>query len=93
VKADYSVSPKLDFSLAWIWADRDLVRTQPSLFSTAQAEGRERTQVLVLGARWKPLRSLSLGCDLSGEQRRGSGDLGSDLAAQAFNCFGQFTLQ
>lgn len=93
VKADYSVSPKLDFSLAWVWADRDLARTQPSLFSTAQAEGRERTQVLVLGARWKPLRSLSLGCDLSGEQRRGSGDLGSDLGAQAFNCFGQFTLQ
>lgn len=93
VKADYTLSPKLAFSLAWVWADRDLARTQPFFFSTVQAEGRERTQLLALGARWSPLRSLSLGCDLSNEQRRGSGALGSDLGAQAFSCFGQFTLQ
>ena len=93
VKADYTVSPKLAFSLAWVWADRDLARTQPSLFSTVQAEGRDRVQVLALGARWTPQRSLALGCDLSNEKRRGSGELGSDLSAQSFGCFGQFTLQ
>ncbi len=93
VKGDYALSSKLAFSLAWLWADRDLVRTQPSLLGTSQAEGRERTQWLSLGVRWAPLRSLSLGCDLSEERRRGSGALGTDLAARSFGCFGQFTLQ
>ena len=93
LKADYEVSAKISMNLALGRSDRDLVQTQPGLFSDVQASGRDRYTTLALGARWIPYRSFMLGCDASTERRRGSGQLGSDLKAATYGCYGQFTLQ
>ncbi len=57
------------------------------------ADGREKVTQLTLGARWTPLRSTQLGCDLNTQDRRAEGALVVNLRGTQFSCFGQFTLQ
>lgn len=93
IKADYAVSAKVGLSLALSTSDRDIVRTLDDVFGPREATGRERYDTVSLGARWVPMRSVQVGCDVAQDKRRGSGALGTDLSASTYSCFAQFTLQ
>ena len=49
-------------------------------------EGRDRTDRLAVGVRWRAARALDLGCDLAQEQRRAGAALGSDWRATTLGC-------
>jgi hypothetical protein len=59
--------------------------------------GTERTNSLSLGARWAPTRASSVGCTVSTDRfnQSGTGSLAgsSRIKGDAFNCYGQITLQ
>jgi hypothetical protein len=93
IKADYALSSKVALNLALASSNRDIVRTLDIPSGPREATGRERYTTVSLGARWVPHRSVQLGCDAGQETRKGTGALGSDLSANTYNCFAQFTLQ
>lgn len=93
VRTDYAVSAKVAANLNLNYADRDLVRTLPSIFGNLEATGRERYTGVALGLTWQPLRSLSVGCNLGNDTTRGSGALGTSLKSTSLSCFGQFIIQ
>ena len=90
---NYDYSAKVSFVTSLIYYDRTLVRTIANPFLPLNAQGKERTTTLSLGARWAPLRFAQFGCDINRENRNGSGELTSDLRANSFSCFGQINLQ
>jgi hypothetical protein len=91
LQADYDVSGKIAATTALQVTDRKLTNTV-SLFNSTDT-GRDTSTVLSLGARWAPLRSVLVGCDLSTEQRSASGVLGVPLKDNTIGCYGQFQLQ
>ena len=93
VKADYSLTAKVALNSAVSVSDREIVRSLDDIFGPREASGRERYVNMSLGARWVPQRSVQVGCDVGRETRKGSGELGSDLSANTYSCFAQFTLQ
>lgn len=90
---NYDFSAKVSFVTSLIYYDRALVRTIANPFLPLNAQGKERTTALSLGARWAPLRYAQFGCDVNRENRNGSGELTSNLRANSFSCFGQINLQ
>ena len=90
---NYDFSAKVAFVTSLAYYDRKLVSTIQNPFLPRDARGTEKTTLLNLGVRWTPLRSAQVGCDIGREDRRGSGQLTSDLRANSFSCFGQITLQ
>ena len=93
VKADYELSAKIALNLAVTSTQRDIVLTQSGSPGDTPSEGRERNTAVSLGARWTPVRSVMLGCDLGNERQRHSGQQGVNLKATTTSCFAQFTLQ
>ena len=93
IKADYALSAKVGMNMAVAVSNRDIVRTLDDFFGPRDATGHERYTTVSLGARWLPHRSVQVGCDAGQETRKGSGALGSDLSANTYSCFAQFTLQ
>jgi hypothetical protein len=93
IKADYELAPKVALNMAVAQSNRDIVRSLDDIFGPREATGRERYTTVSLGARWAPHRSVQVGCDAGQETRKGTGALGSDLSANTYNCFAQFTLQ
>ena len=93
LKADYAFSAKVGLNTELSFTDRALVRSLDTFFGLAQAEGKERDTRLSLGISWRPRRSLMLGCNVGSEQRRSSGQIGTDLRAETYACYAQFTLQ
>jgi hypothetical protein len=93
VQGDHDLTSKVGLTAALSYANRDLVRTLPNLSGPIKSHGTEYDTIFSLGARWAPTRSVLLGCDASTERRRGEGDLVSDLDADRFSCYAQFTLQ
>ncbi len=91
VQADYDVSGKIAATAAVQVTDRKLTNTI-SLIDLNQT-GRDTSTVLSLGARWAPLRSVLVGCDLSTENRSAGGELGVPLRDNTIGCYGQFQLQ
>jgi hypothetical protein len=95
IGSGYSVSAKVSLTASVVYFRGDLVRTIdisiPNL--PLDATGRDKVTQLRLGARWAPVRSAQLGCDLSNEDRRGEGALGVSLRGTTFSCYGQLTLQ
>jgi hypothetical protein len=91
LQADYEVSGKIAATTALQVTDRKLTNTV-SLFNTSDT-GRDTSTVLSVGARWAPLRSVVVGCDVSTEQRTASGALGVPLKDNTIGCYGQFQLQ
>jgi len=92
---NYDLSAKVGVNAGVSFSRRDVVRTIIDPSVSADAHGKDRTQVTFLGGRWSPRRFATLGCDLSMEKRKGSGDeqLTSDMQAKSLSCFGQLTLQ
>lgn len=93
IVTDYELSAKVGLNAALQVVQRKLVRTIDNPFIPLNAEGKDRTTLLSLGARWTPLRNALLGCDLSNENRSASGQLTTPLSNRGVSCFGQLTLQ
>jgi len=95
VAVDYGYSAKVSFGTSLASVTSDVVQTSSLANFTNQASGRNRSTIFTLSARWVPQRWGQLGCDLSTESRKGSGDpaLAYDLSATSFGCYGQITLQ
>ncbi len=93
VSTGYSVSSKINITSSVLYYRGDLVRTIDNPIFPLEAEGRDKVTQVSLGARWAPLRSVQVGCDLSDQNRRGEGALGVSLRGTTFSCFGQLTLQ
>jgi hypothetical protein len=91
VQADYDVSGKIAATAAVQVIDRKL--TNAVSLAAINQTGRDTSTVLSLGARWAPLRSVLVGCDLSTENRSASGELGVPLRDNTIGCYGQFQLQ
>ncbi len=58
-------------------------------------EGRDRGTTASLGLRWEALRSLTLGCQVSHDERgkNSTPALNDAYSASVYSCFGQFVLQ
>lgn len=93
VKAEWAFSAKVAFDAGVSHIDRTLVRTIDNPFFPVDATGRTKSTLLSLGGRWAPVRWAQVGCSIDNERRSGSGQLGSDLRAERYSCYGQFTLQ
>ena len=92
LQAGYEVSAKVTASLAFTTYRRSIDGT--GVFVTGTA-GTDNGDSASLSLRWAALRSLTLGCDLSHEQRRASSNplLNDAYRANVYSCYGQFTLQ
>jgi len=92
VQLNYDVSAKITAGLNLNTYRRDIDGT--GIFVTGFG-GRDSGDSASLNLRWAALRSLSLGCTVSREQRRANSNpaLNDIYSAGAFSCFGQFTLQ
>ena len=94
ITGDYEYSAKIALSASLTQANRDLGRSFNQNGATLVERGSDNSSTLGLGAKWSPLRSLQVGCDLSTEQRRSNNQLlSTNLSANSVSCFGQFTLQ
>jgi hypothetical protein len=91
--AGYELSDKIALNATLGNSHRQLEQTAsvPPL-TVITAVGRDDTSTLSLGARWTPLRSLQLSCNLAREQRSARGSLTRDYRANVTSCAGQFTL-
>lgn len=92
VSADYDVTGKIVAS-----ASLQVYRRQldgAGQFVTG-LRGSDRGSIATLGWRWVPLRSLTVGCQASYEQRGDNSvpQLQDAYSAKTASCFGQFTLQ
>ena len=91
---DYDYSAKIALSAFITQAQRDLGRSFNQGGSAIVERGSDNSSTLGLGAKWSPLRSLQLGCDISADQRRSNNPvLSTSLSANSVSCVGQFVLQ
>lgn len=98
VGADYALTGKISLNASAEHTRRDLTRTRsiPVLgINDGGLSINDRTNNLSLGARWAPLRSVLVGCDLGHEQRSGPANSGltRPYTANTVSCYGQFTIQ
>jgi hypothetical protein len=92
VAADYDVTGKIVASASAQYYRRQLDGAGQFVTSV---RGSDNGQVLTLGLRWTPLRSLTVGCQGSYEKRGSNSNvlLNDVYSANIVSCFGQFTLQ
>ena len=91
---DYEFSAKIGLNAFITQANRDLGRSVNQAGVIFVERGSDSSTTLGLGAKWSPMRSLQVGCDLSAEQRRSNNPvLSTPLGANSLSCFGQFVLQ
>jgi hypothetical protein len=89
LNADYEASSKILLTTGVGSAYRDF-----SSSDSLRDDGSDLTNSFSLGARWTPLRSVQVGCDLTLEKRSVKGNSNRDAySADTINCFGQFTIQ
>lgn len=93
IASGYAATAKVSVTASVVYFRGDLVRTIENPFFPLEATGRDKVTQLRLSARWAPVRSALVGCDLSNEDRRGEGALGVSLRNTTFSCYGQLTLQ
>ncbi len=93
--ADYAATSKIQVNAGFSTQDRDQVRTLPAgALAAFNDSGSERTNIFTLGARWRPTRSVLVGCNANNERRKGSGNLvSSNINSNSIGCYGQITLQ
>jgi hypothetical protein len=94
LSARYAATAKISLSANASHSRRDLsvVRTLTG-FSPVLVEDKDSTRSFGFGARWAPIRSLQVGCDVGTERRSGGGVLSNAYRANTASCFGQFVLQ
>lgn len=92
VGADYALSAKIAINGAVSAYDRSLAGRGVVVDGLT---GREKGNSLALGARWAPLRSTVVGCNVSSD-RLGSNSnrvLNDSYSSSTTSCYGQFVLQ
>ena len=94
LRADLELTGKTTLYSAWGWTDRSLVRgIEGPAGAMSDLRGDDRTQFYALGLRWQPMRTLQLGMDINGEQRRHATAISRPYRSTSINAFGQLTLQ
>ena len=93
LQADYSLTAKIALTASWSQVQRTIAQRTDSPFRAPTSQGKDNSQVLALGTRWAPLRSVLVGCDYSQENRSASGDLTAPLHDNNVACYAQFQLQ
>lgn len=85
--AVYALSAKIGLTARAATIHRNLIDTKTDATGTPTTrEGRDRTQLLSLGARWNPTRAAEFSCEAARESRHASGDLTSDFSVNSFTC-------
>lgn len=92
IAADYALSAKIGMNLAVTAFDRQIAGRGQVVTGLS---GREKGNSLALGARWAPVRSTVVGCNVSSDRLGSSSNPALDNAysATAYSCFGQIVLQ
>jgi hypothetical protein len=93
VDGNYEYSAKIAITASWQLAQRTVVQTIVNPLLPLNASGKDSTNTYSVGVRWVPLRTVSLGCDATQEQRTASGDLTSPLHSTGLSCFAQLQFQ
>jgi hypothetical protein len=93
VDGSYDYSAKIAFTASWQLAQRTIVQTIVNPLLPLNASGKDSTNSYTVGVRWAPLRTVSLGCDATQEQRSASGELTTSLHSTGLSCFGQLQFQ
>jgi hypothetical protein len=93
VDGSYDYSAKIGFTASWQLAQRTIVQTIVNPLLPLNASGKDATNSYSLGVRWAPLRTVSVGCDATQDQRSASGDLTTPLHSTGLSCFGQLQFQ
>ena len=91
--ARYDFSAKIGLTAELDHAQRNL---SSALTSSFALDGSDATTTLSLGGRWQPTRAISVGCDVSQEQRTlsaGTATVGRPYGSTGLSCFGQLVLQ
>ena len=94
VRATYEATPKILADAGLNWSRRNLANS----FLPGQTTGRDTSTVLTLGARYLATRNITVGCQVSREDRETLNDAGTSTAftTRAANdilgCFGAFTI-
>jgi hypothetical protein len=92
VAAEYGYSAKIGMNASVTLYERD---SEGRGVGVNAVSGREQGNNLSLGARWVPLRSTTVGCNISTERQGNSSNpaLNDAFSATSFSCYGQFILQ
>jgi hypothetical protein len=93
IAATVEQTAKLSFVASAQVAQHTVVQTIVNPLLPLNADGKDSTTTLGLGARWAPLRTVSLACDLRSEVRTTSGQLIAPLHNSGLSCFGQLQFQ
>jgi len=94
IRADYEATAKIGLNATIGYSRRSLARTLPAIPGVdSQLTGSDHSTNFGLGAIWVPLRSVTVGCDATRDQRRGELPLSSNLSDTTLSCYGQFQLQ
>jgi hypothetical protein len=92
--AGYELTAKVAMNASLSTSHRSLEQTtNVAGQSIVTGTGSDDSTLFSLGARWTPLRSTQVGCNLGRDQRSASGGLTQDYSANTVSCYGQFTLQ
>jgi hypothetical protein len=90
----YELMAKIALSAALGTSHRSLEKAaNVSGLSVVTAKGSDDTNTLSIGARWTPLRSVQVGCNVARDHRSASGGLTQDYSASSASCYGQLTLR
>lgn len=92
VRAVYEVTSKITADAGVRYAHRSLDRRATG----GAVSGSDNTTILTAGLRWMPLRSVTVGCNVSRESRNASLRASSLTTAydyNSFGCYGQLALQ
>lgn len=93
LRADLSLSAKTALYAAWGWTDRSFLRSIAiGGGSLSDVRSDDRTQQYALGLRWQPTRTLLLGLDVTGEDRRQTTALSRPYRSTSVTTFGQINI-
>ena len=94
LSASYELTAKIVLNAALGTSHRRLERSANVLgVSVITATGSDDTNTLSIGARWTPLRSVQVGCNVAHDRRSAKGGLTQAYRASSTACYGQFTVQ
>lgn len=93
VRATYEATSKILVDAGASWTRRNVANLFTQGTSLGVDRGTDTSTALSLGARWVPTRAISLGCQVSREQRDSkTTSTNAQFTNDLFGCFGAFTI-
>lgn len=93
VRATYEATSKILVDAGASWTRRNITNVFAQSQGLGGNRGTDTSGVLSLGARWMPTRAISLGCQVSREQRDSkTTSVSAQYTNDLFGCFGAFTI-